>query len=105
MLEQELRVDQELAEKDPGPVPQPEGVEDCDTETDGRPDGGDGRRVAERLPELRRAEVEQAEGDEGEEIADRGAPQGEPLGVRSELSGNRGRPRTLARGVTSGQMT
>jgi hypothetical protein len=105
VLEQKLCVDQQLPQEDPGPEPQTEGVEGRDAETDGRPDGGDGRCVPQRLPELGRAEVEQAEGDDGEDVADRGTAKGEPRGVRSELSWNRGRPGTLARGVESGQMT
>jgi hypothetical protein len=86
MLEQELGVDEQLAEEDAGPEPQPEGVEDRDPETDRRPDGGDGRGVPQRLPELRRAEVEEAEGDDAEDLADRRPSKGQARGVRSELS-------------------
>jgi hypothetical protein len=88
VLEQQLSVDEQLAEEDARPVAQPEDVQRRDAEPDRRPDRRDGRRVAQRLPELRPAEVQRREQEDAEDIADRGPPQGDPRRVRSELSGS-----------------
>ena len=61
VVEQELRVDEQLAEQHAGPPAQPPQVERGDPEPGRRPDRGHGGRVAERLAELRRAVVGGAE--------------------------------------------
>jgi hypothetical protein len=86
VLEQQLPVDEQLAEEDARPEAQPEDVQRRDAEPDRRPDRRDGCGVPQRLPELRRAEVQRRERDDAEEMADRGSSEGDPRRVRSELS-------------------
>jgi hypothetical protein len=88
VLEQKLCVDEQLAEEDARPPPQPERVEDRDPEPDRRPDRRDGRRVAQGLPEFGRAEVERPERDNAEDVANGGAAKRSGGGLRGKLSGS-----------------
>jgi hypothetical protein len=85
-FEQQLSVDQELTEEDPGPPTQPEPVERRDPEPDGRPNGGDRRGVPERLAEFRRAEVRGCQRDDTDDVADGGPPKSRRGRFSSELS-------------------
>jgi hypothetical protein len=88
VLEQKLCVDQQLAEEDARPPPQPERVEDRDPEPDRRPDRRDGRGVAQGLPELGRAEVERPEQDDPGDVANGGPAKRRGGRLRGKLSGS-----------------
>ena len=85
-LQQQLPVDEQLAEEDAGPPAQAEEVERRDAEPDGRPDRRDGSGVAQSLAELRRAEVRGSERDNANEVADGRPPKRLGRRLRSELS-------------------
>lgn len=88
MLEQQLPVDEQLAEEDARPPPQPERVEDRDPEPDRWPDRRDGRRVAQGLPELSGTEVERAEQDDPEDVANGGPTKRRGGRLRGKVSGS-----------------
>jgi hypothetical protein len=85
-LEQQLPVDEQLADEDARPPAQAEEVEGGDAEADGRPDRRDRGRVPQRLAELRRAEIDGSERDDADEVADGGPPKRRGGRLRSELS-------------------
>jgi hypothetical protein len=57
VFEQKLTVHDDLAEEDARPPPQSPEIERADAQPNGRPDGRHRRRIAKRLPELRRSVV------------------------------------------------